>query len=304
MTDSKLESQLVKKSLYVTLLFALFSFILGLIFQSQVIIFDGLYSLIGVGITFFSLYAVKFTSEEDWQSFPFGKDIVEPLVIVINYSIILLLVLASLINAVITIIQGGREILLGPSLIYTAISTGACLIMFLYLKKHGSKINSSFINVEANQWYMDTLVSGGILVGFIVALVFDNISELQPFVSYIDPIMLIVISGYFMKVPLTEIKSSMREILSMPPDKEIRQQVNQAVKVVVDQYQFKDYYLRVTKVGKTLKLELDFVVKEKDREMTVFEQDQIREEISEQLEIIEYQKWLTISFTRDYKWAV
>ncbi|UMZ74385.1 cation transporter [Natranaerofaba carboxydovora] len=107
MSELKIEKKLLTISLWVTAAFALLSFVLGVLFHSQVIVFDGLYSLIGVGMSYFSLYAVSFIGKEDWRSFPFGKDIIEPLVVTINYFVILLLVAGSIISAVFTVL--GRK---------------------------------------------------------------------------------------------------------------------------------------------------------------------------------------------------
>lgn len=304
MKDSYMEEKLIKISLYVTIVFALVSFVLGIFFRSQVIVFDGLYSLIGVGITTFSLYAVKFMGKHDWRRFPFGKDIIEPLVVIVNYCIILLLVAASLITAIIALFRGGREIMLGPSLVYTAIGTLICVIMYLYLNKKSARLNSEFVSVEANQWYMDTLVSGGILIGFIIAVILQRIPALQALVSYVDPVMVIVVSLYFMKVPVIEIKTALREVLAMPPNGKIRQQVEEVIKYIIDKYNIIDYLIRVAKVGKTLKIEVDFVVDENSAAQSVYEQDQIRQEVNDRISDIEYDKWITLSFTSDRKWII
>ena len=40
---------------------------------------------------------------------------------------------------------------------------------YFFLKKKGKAINSSLVNIESSQWLMDTLLSMGVLVGFLIA---------------------------------------------------------------------------------------------------------------------------------------
>ena len=42
------------------------------------------------------------------------------------------------------------------------------------MKKKGDKISSELIKVEASQWLMDTLLSIGVLVGFVIAMILRN----------------------------------------------------------------------------------------------------------------------------------
>ena len=77
------------------------------------IIFDGLYSFISVILSMISLYINKYMAKRDFEKFPFGKHILEPIVISIKSLIIAIMCLYSLIEAVKTIASGGNSLEFG-----------------------------------------------------------------------------------------------------------------------------------------------------------------------------------------------
>ncbi|PYZ92203.1 cation transporter [Salipaludibacillus keqinensis] len=298
------DKKVLMASVYAAIAFSVAGIVLGTLFQSQMILFDGLYSLISVALSLLSLTAATFMSKNDWRRFPFGKDMIEPLVITFKYAIILILVIGSLIMAIVSIFQGGRDVAVGAALIYAATSTFACLVIYRYLNKHASQSKTGFISAESNQWLMDTLVSAGVLVGFVLAAILQYIPSMQALVPYIDPLMVVIVSIYFIKVPLIEIRHSMREVLEMTPEEELTRKIETVIYDVESKYDMQETILRISKVGRTLSIEVDFIVKKTSKVQSISDQDHIREEISTKIHHIDYTKWLTVSFTNDRKWAV
>ncbi|MGF7184364.1 cation diffusion facilitator family transporter [Desulfitispora alkaliphila] len=301
---SNLEKRLLLISVYAAIGFSVLGIVIGLLVNSQFIFFDGIYSLISVALSGLSLLAAKYIGKNDWKRFPFGKDVIEPIVIIIKYTIIFLLVVASLIVAMISLFQGGRDVAIGVALIYSLVGTVGCFLTYLYFKKHTGKTQSGFLTAESNQWLIDTFVSAGVLIAFIVASILQNISSLAYIVPYVDPVMVIIISLYFMKLPIKGIKASLREVLSMAPKKELRQEVEQVMVNIEKEYNLAESFIRVSKTSKTLWIEVDFVVDNNSKIKTITDQDKVREEIKQNLSKINYEKWLTISFTSDRKWAL
>ncbi|QKS72309.1 cation diffusion facilitator family transporter [Paenalkalicoccus suaedae] len=299
-----MERNMLILSVVAAVVFSVSGIIFGLLFQSQIILFDGLYSLVSVALSFASLAAASFIAKADWDRFPYGKDMIQPLVILIKYTVILLLVVGSLIAAIVAVATGGRDIALGPTVIYSTIGMLACLGFFLYIKRKSAKTSSAFVRAEANQWLLDTMVSVGVFVGFIIAIILAQIPATAAVVPYVDPIMVIIVSIYFLKFPLVEMRIALREVLDMTPAGETTQKLSQLVKKLEHDHKINESFVRVSKVGKTLWVEIDFVVSTESDVQTVMEQDRIREELSTYLDRITEQKWLTVSFTGDRKWAV
>lgn len=300
----KIERNVLLISVYGGVVFSVAGILLGLIIGSQIILFDGLYSLISLGLSLLSLFAARYMETADWKNYPFGKDKIEPLVVLIKYFVILLLVVASLLAALVSFFTGGRDIAVGSALSYSFVATAVSGITTMYLRDQSNKSTSGLVKAETNQWYMDTLISIGVLFGFTLSFIFSHISSLQWTVPYLDPAMVILVSVYFIKVPVTEMGASIREVLDMKPKGVIPDQIVKYMEYITERNGFEACFVRVSKVGKTLWVETDFVVGHTKAVETLAEQDQIRQEIELFLDQYEHQKWLTISFMKDRKWAL
>ncbi|MBF7097197.1 cation diffusion facilitator family transporter [Alkalibacter mobilis] len=299
------ENKILKFSTYSTLFFAISGILIGAYSGSHIIIFDGLYSLISVALSLMSLFATKFMFKKDNKRYPFGKDIAEPLTIIIKYSILIILVGYSFISALSTIFSGGSEISLGPALVYSVIGSFICLFVYVALRFISKKSNSALVKAESTQWFMDTLISFGVLAGFLISLVilyyFDSLTWLIP---YFDSIMVIIMSIYFVKTPILEIKKSLREVFEMTPEGTISDEINNKVKIMESQYNIDESFVRIAKVGRTLWVEIDFVVNGSTKIKSISDQDKLRQEISDCINPRYKGNWLTVSFTNNRKWAV
>lgn len=298
------ENKLLKFSLYSAVLFAVSGMVLGFVTNSQTIMFDGMYSVISVILSGISIATSKFKCKNDTKKYPFGKDTVEPLVIMLKYGIIIILVLASLGSAIYSLFNGGREIYMDAALLYAVLSTVGCYAVYKYIAKCSVKKNSNLLTAESTQWLMDALVSGGVLLGFILAFGAKQSSLFNFILPYIDPLMVILVSFYFIKVPVCQIRKSLKEVLDMSPEDEINDKVQKLVKDIEKKYSIDESFLRMSKVSSTLWIEVDFVISESSLVETIKDQDGIREEIDIKIKKLDYDNWTTVCFTHDRKWAV
>ena len=73
-------------------------------------------------------------AKRDFEKFPFGKHILEPIVISIKSLIIAIMCLYSLVGAIKTIASGGNNLEFGLALIYSIVSVVGCVVISLYMK--------------------------------------------------------------------------------------------------------------------------------------------------------------------------
>jgi predicted Co/Zn/Cd cation transporter (cation efflux family) len=83
---------------------------------------------------------------------------------------------------------------------------------------------SDLIRAEAAEWVSDTLLSFGVLVGFVVALVLQQTGR-SDLARYVDPVMVALISAAFLPVPLRLATQGLREILTMARGADLRQRL-------------------------------------------------------------------------------
>ncbi|NKF52274.1 cation transporter [Shewanella sp. WXL01] len=194
------EFRLLSVSAVVSSGFAVGGVVFGIIVGSTVIMFDGAYSLVGLLLTLLSLAAASQLKKPSSQLAKHGRTKVEAVVIVIKASVLLGLLLISLYSAVSAMLAGGRPVNASVAVIFGVLNLVGCCLAWLYLSRQHKSKGSKLIGVEIVQWKMDAIISFGVLVGFTLAW---SIS-LTPWAElsvYADPLMMIVISVSFMKVP-------------------------------------------------------------------------------------------------------
>ena len=299
----KLENKILKISMVGALFFALFGIAWGWTVQSEMIIFDGLYSFISLALTMLSLYINNFMAKKELDKYPFGKYILEPLVISLKSLIIGGMCLYSLIGAIQDIVNGGNSVEYGSALIYSIVSVVGCGGVYIFMKKKGEKISSEMVKVEASQWLMDTLLSIGVLVGFVIAMILRN-TRFSGLNVYIDPMMVIMVSVVFIKMPVQSFINAFKEILCVKADDEINDDIYLIVKEIEKEYKFEDSISRVSKIGGELRIEIDFIYNEESKLKDLDQMDCVREKVYDAIKHIDYNKWLNVSFTGDKKWAI
>lgn len=299
----KLENKILKLSVIGALFFALFGIAWGWAIKSDMIIFDGLYSFISVVLSMLSLYINNYMAKRDFEKFPFGKHILEPIVISIKSLIIAIMCSYSLIEAIKTLMNGGNSLEFGLALIYSIVSVLGCGIISFYMKEQEKKINSELIKAECTQWFMDTALSTAVLVGFIIAMVLAG-TKLKSLNPYIDPFMTIVVSLVCIRIPIKTFIESFKEVICVKANDEINDDIYVLVKGIEEEYNFEESITRVSKIGRELRIEIDFVYNKDSKLKTLDQMDNVREEINDAIKHIDYNKWLNVSFTGNKKWAV
>ncbi|MGG5462240.1 cation diffusion facilitator family transporter [Clostridium sp. B9] len=267
------------------------------------ILFDGIYSLVSVILSLLALVGSIYINKIENEKYPFGKRMIEPLIIIIKSLAILLMCTYSLGGAFIDILSGGNEVQYGYALTYATISTLGCGVAYLFLKKKGNLIKSNLLEVESSQWLMDTLLSFGVLVGFLIATGL-NYTEFAWFNRYIDPLMVIICSAIFIRMPLRTLIIGLKELLEFKADDSISEEINKLVRKIESEYAFEETITRVSKSGRDLRIEIDFIYSDESNIKGLDEMDQLREEIYSSLNHINYEKWLNVSLTKDKKWAI
>lgn len=302
--DIRIEKKLLIFSALGAIFFAVGGILLGTLSHSQMILFDGLYSLTSVFLSLLSYAATSFIHKKD-KRYPFGKDVIEPLWVIVKYFLLLILVGSTGFTSFIALFHGGRQVAMGPALGYSTAGSIACLIVYLILRKKAKGNTSALVKAESTQWFADTILSFVVLAGFGVSfLIKEVIPQWHWVLPYVDPAMVVLASLYFIRIPFKEIRSSMREVLEMHPQDELSDRISQKVDSMVDSYEMKESFVRIAKVGKTLWVEIDFVVKGSSQIKTISDQDRLREEISSFIGRLYKGNRLSISFTNARKWAV
>jgi len=292
-------------SMWVSVAFAVVSLGWGLALGSQLIVFDGLYSFASVGLSLLAVLALRVAGKGADERYPWGREVWEPLAIVVKAAALGALCGYAVVTAVGELLRGGREVAEEWAVLYALLATVAGLAVSVYLRRR-ARDGSDLLRAEAAEWYGDTLLSLGVLGGFLVALVLARTGHAQ-LARYVDPAMVALISLAFLQVPARLLGQAMREVLSMAPSADIQRQLRSCVDDVRLHYDFVESFLRCAKVGGRLDVEVDFVVADGSSAQTVWQFDEVRTDLAGRLERLElrgYATSMSVGFTADRRWAL
>jgi cation diffusion facilitator family transporter len=275
----------------------------GLLAGSLTIVFDGLYSFASVALSLFAVWALRTSRRGADDRYPWGREVWEPLTIVVKAVALAGLCGYALVGAVGELASGGREVDAGWALGYAVLATAASAVVSLYLRRRARAGGSDLVRAEAAEWAGDTLLGIGVLAGFAVALVLQQTGR-SGLARYVDPAMVAVISALFLRVPARLITTGLREVLTMSPEPAVLEQLRSCVRDVQRRYAFAESFLRASKVGSRLDIEIDFVVDDASKAQHVREFDAVRQDLHDRLEPLGYARSVVVTFTADRRWAV
>ncbi|MCW8329686.1 cation transporter [Photobacterium sp. SDRW27] len=210
----QLERRLLQFSTLSSFLFAMMGIGLGLWMGSLVIVFDGAYSFVSLALTLVSLGAAVYIRKPAVKMKPQNVAKIEPAVIAFKGIVIAVMCCISFSSAVIAIMDGGREVDAGLALLFGVINIVGCLLTILVMVKKGKQANSALVEAETKQWVMDTVISGAVMCGFIIATIMKY-TQLSDYSVYADPVMVVIASIYFVIVPIKMVLGAVNELKTL-----------------------------------------------------------------------------------------
>jgi cation diffusion facilitator family transporter len=287
--------------------FAVFSSIWGIISGSSMIVFDGLYSFVSIGLSGLAVLALRFVRRGADERFPWGREAAEPLVVILKAATLGALCVYAGVGGVVDLLGGGQEVEVGWAIVYALIATAASFTVGLVLRR-GTRSESEqgpgkdLVRSEAAEWLGDALLSAGVLIGFLVALLLMSRGR-SDLAAYVDPGMVVLVSAAFLVVPFRLVIGGMREMLSMSPPEEVQSRLREVVDDVGQHYGLPESFLRAAKVGGRMDIEVDYVVGPESSVVTVADCDAVRSDLHERLTALGYEKSVVVAFTTDRRWA-
>jgi cation diffusion facilitator family transporter len=301
------ERRLLLFSVWASAGFAVFSSLWGVLSRSSMIVFDGLYSFVSIGLSGLAVLTLRFVRRGPDERFPWGREAAEPVVVIFKAATLGALCVYAGIEGVVDILHGGRQVEVGWAIVYAVVATAASLLVGLVLRR-GTRSESSggagkdLVRSEAAEWLGDALLSVGVLVGFVVALLLTSNGQAD-LAAYVDPAMVVLVSAAFLVVPLRLVIGGMREVMSMSPSEDVQSQLQAVVDDVAQRYELQESFVRAAKVGGRMDIEVDYVVGPASRVVTVVDCDAVRSDLHERLAALGYEKSLVVAFTTDRRWA-
>ncbi|NNN02291.1 MAG: cation transporter [Acidimicrobiaceae bacterium] len=266
---------------------------IGITAGSQIVLFDGFYTFLGIGLSWMARRVSLLVASGPTTRYPFGREALTPLIIGLEGVALLATCSYATFNAVLTIIHGGTRLPSGWSVAYALVAI--VLPTSVWWRMRRTARDSELVSAEATQWLAGGMLGLGMLVGFVVGRLIIGTSW-SSLAHYIDPGLVIAASLLFLIPPMRMIRTTFIELVEGSPDMDLQGPARDAVDGVAEQFGIGDRQLRMTKIGRKFYVEIEFLV---DPDWNVRRSDEVRLALSRRLEMLPHDLWLTVEFTSE-----
>ncbi len=291
--EFRLERRALSLSISMGMALAVVGISIGTIGGSQIVLFDGFYTFLGIGLTWMAMRVSHLVEEGPTIRYPYGREALVPLIIGIEGVALLATCAYAAFNAVLSIIGGGTAVPNGWSLGYAA--TALIVPTFIWWRLRRVARKSELVRAEATQWLAGAGLGLAIVLAFVAARLMVGTSWALG-AKYVDPSLVIATCGLFVIPPAQMVRTTFIELIEGSPDGELQEAAQLALDHVAFQFALTDRHMRMTKIGRKFYVEIDFVVAPS---WTVAQSDQVRQVLFRMLKTIPHDLWLTLEFTAD-----
>ncbi|MER5185387.1 cation diffusion facilitator family transporter [Streptomyces sp. NPDC002896] len=288
------EQRALKVSMAVSVALSGVALAWGLAAGSQVILLDGVYTILGLGLSWLALYASRLAAAGPTPRFPFGRESLVPLVVGVQGLALLGTLVYAAVEAVRVILDGGSDVAAAGLAAYGAVSGLACLAAYGFLVRRGPR--SDLIRAEAANWLAGAVTSLVIVLGGIVALLLGTTAWRGAKV-YADSVLVLVSCVMLAGLPVRMLRQAASELLESAPEPAVQQLIHEVVERVRAAEGLPEPVLRTSKVGHKLYVEVGFVVPPGRWE--VADEDRVRRTLRDRLAALPYNPWIVVEVTTD-----
>lgn len=266
---------------------------IGIIGGSQIVLFDGFYTFLGIGLTWMAMRVSHLVEEGPTIRYPYGREALVPLIIGIEGVALLATCAYASFNAVLSIIGGGTAVPNRWSFAYAV--TALVIPTFIWWRLRRPARKSELVRAESTQWLAGAGLGLAILLAFVAASLMTGTSWALA-ARYVDPSLVIATCLVFIVPPAGMVRTTFVELIEGVPDPELQEAAKLALDQVAAQFSLSDRHMRMTKIGRKFYVEIDFVV---EPHWTVAQSDEVRRVLFRMLKTIPHDLWLTVEFTAD-----
>ena len=304
------EQGFLRASIVATVVVAALGIAFGLLSGSFSIAFDGAYSLIDAGMTMLALLVSNMivrSGQGDGlpgklgRRFTMGVWHLEPIVLGLNGTLLIAVAVYALINAAISVINGGHELRFDLAIVYALVTLVVCAAMAFIGARANRGLKSDFVALDVKAWIMSGGITSALLIAFIIGYAvagtrFDSLSR------YVDPVVLALVCLVIIPIPIGTVRRALSDILLIAPT-DLKAHVDQVASETVQRHGFVSHRAYVAKVGRAMRVELYFIVPKDFPATAIMEWDRIRDDVGAAVGGESQNRWLVIAFTADERWA-
>lgn len=278
----------------VSVVLALAGLVWGLVAGSQAILLDGVYTALGLVLSWIALRASRVAAAGPTRRFPFGRESLVPVAVGVQGLALLGTFGYAAVEAVRVILGGGSEVAAAGLAAYGAVSGLACLAAYGYLARRGPR--SDLIRTESTVWLAGAVTSLLIAVGGVAAVLL-GMTVWHAAKAYADSVLVLLTCALLGALPVRMLRQATSELLESAPEAAVQQRVREVVERVRAAEGLPEPVLRTSKVGQKLYVEIAFVVPPDSWD--VAGEDRVRHALRDGLTALPYEPWSVVEITSD-----
>jgi predicted Co/Zn/Cd cation transporter (cation efflux family) len=297
------ERGILRASIAATLAIALLGIVLGLASGSHAVVFDAVYSLVDCGMCLLSLAVASLIAADGEDGklpnklrarFTMGFWHLEPMVLAFNGMLLIGIVVYALIDAVQSLIEGGRSPSFGLAITYAAITLVVCLASALVAVRANRRANSEFVRLDIKGWIMAAAITAAMLAAFVLALTLRG-TAWAPLVPYADPAILATVCLVLLPMPIPTLRTAFADILLVTPTG-MREKVETICAEFATRHALASHHVAIARSGRRSFIEITFLVPPETTPRAIVEWDRMRDELGA---VLGETALLTVTFTGD-----
>jgi cation diffusion facilitator family transporter len=261
------------------LLLGVVGVIAAVITNSQAILLDGLFNACYFVTALFTLRVARLLKRPDDARFPFGYLYFEPLINATKGLLIFGVALFALVDAGLSILAGGRDVVIGAAIGYAAFATAVCLAMAFLLRRVQRQVASPLVGADVENWSVNAAISAAVFVAFCVAFAMIA-ADLHQAARYVDPVLVGVVILLSIGVPVRMAGRALMALLNRAPPDEVVAPIAAIVREAAAGIDAREIYVRVVQPGRTIYTLIHVLLRADDplvlREMDALRRDVVR----------------------------
>lgn len=304
------ERGVLRASVLATLVISAFGIGFGLVAGSFSIVFDGVYLLVDAGMSVLALVVINLITSHAVskerpdgmrERFSLGFWHLEPMVLVLNGTLLIGVAVYALVNALGSLLNGGREIQFGWAIVYAAATVTVCTVIAVVEARANRRINSDFLRLDVRGWVMSAAITAALLIAFCAGYAIQG-TTYQWLSPYVDPAVLAVVCVLIIPLPISTLREALGDVFLLAPD-DLRRHVDQVAQSFVERHGFTSYRAYAARVGRSRIIELYFIVPATLSTKAIRDWDALRDDVGQAIGNAGPHRWLTVVFTADPAWA-
>ena len=244
----KREKSAMSVSLYGNLVFVVIELVMALVTGSQAVLLDAVYDSVEFCMLLPSIFLIPLLYKPSNEEHPFGYMQIETIFVVVKGITMTAVTFGLIFNNINLMLHGGHIVSFHTVAGFELFACILGIIVTVYLYYKNKQMESPLINMEMQGWRIDSFISLGMTVAFLL-IPFDWFQHIVP---YLDQLITIVLSLVMIPTPIHTVITGIRDLMLIPPEEETIDDIKETIEPIIGVYGHKNLYYDIVRTGRKL----------------------------------------------------